>query len=809
MSYEAGTRLGPYEIHSPLDRGGMGEVYRARDVRLDRYVALKVLPSALTRDEHRRARFEREAKAVARLQHPHICAVYDVGVGDVPYLVLELLDGRTLAQHLSEGRPSLQAVMAWIDQIGKALEYAHQQGVIHRDLKPANVMITPTGAKLLDFGLARFEHESADGDVTIVSHPATSGGIVLGTPGYMSPEQAAGSAVGTRSDVFAFGVLAYELLTGVPAFRRTTPAESLAALFGGGLRLPSEVRSDLPSALDPVIERCCAQKADARYESVREAAAALAEGLAGATAEVAVRPAPEPVLAPAIPEPVTSLVGREREVEEIRHLLQNPAVRLITLTGPGGGGKTRLAVDVARRSGTIFPGGVFFVDLGSINDPARFDLAVAAELQVRLRPGESLTGAVATAFRENRRPRTLVVLDSFEQLVDTAPRLTQLLQAVPDLTCLVTSRIVLHLTGEREFPVLPLPVPDTSRRPEPGQLAKVPSVALFLERAQSANPAFALDTDNVMAVAQICVRLDGLPLALELAAARVRALTPQALLSRLERRLPVLTTGARDLPVRQQTLRNTIEWSYDLLTEAEQRLLRRLAVFTGGCTLEAVESVCDAGQDLGVDALNGVSSLADKSLVQLRPDPDGDTRVTMLETIREYGVERLAESEDVVSLHRAHAAYYLLLAEDGNAALSGEHHDLWLRRFTSDHDNFRGALDWMLAHAQLDWGLRLGIALFPFWQWKEHGLEARGRLRQLAAMRGEAATAEWAKLLMSLGILHSELAEYKDSADAFLESLAISRRLGDRSAEVVTLNNLGVSQRLHGSYDSAVRYLEE
>jgi tetratricopeptide (TPR) repeat protein len=312
-----------------------------------------------------------------------------------------------------------------------------------------------------------------------------------------------------------------------------------------------------------------------------------------------------------------------------------------------------------------------------------------------------------------------------------------------------------------------------------------------------------------MAVAQICVRLDGLPLALELAAARVRALTPQALLSRLERRLPVLTTGARDLPVRQQTLRNTIEWSYDLLTEAEQRLLRRLAVFTGGCTLEAVESVCDAGQDLGVDALNGVSSLADKSLVQLRPDPDGDTRVTMLETIREYGVERLAESEDVVSLHRAHAAYYLLLAEDGNAALSGEHHDLWLRRFTSDHDNFRGALDWMLAHAQLDWGLRLGIALFPFWQWKEHGLEARGRLRQLAAMRGEAATAEWAKLLMSLGILHSELAEYKDSADAFLESLAISRRLGDRSAEVVTLNNLGVSQRLHGSYDSAVRYLEE
>jgi predicted ATPase len=535
----------------------------------------------------------------------------------------------------------------------------------------------------------------------------------------------------------------------------------------------------------------------------------LAEGLAGATVEVKVRPAPEPVLAPAIPEPVTSLVGREREVEEIRHLLQNPAVRLVTLTGPGGGGKTRLAVDVARRSGTIFPGGVFFVDLGSINDPARFDLAVAAELQVRLRPGESLTGAVATAFRENRRPRTLVVLDSFEQLVDTAPRLTQLLQAVPDLTCLVTSRFVLHLTGEREFPVLPLPVPDTSRRPEPGQLAKVPSVALFLERAQSANPAFALDTDNAMAVAQICVRLDGLPLALELAAARVRALTPQALLSRLERRLPVLTTGARDLPVRQQTLRNTIEWSYDLLTEAEQCLLRRLAVFTGGCTLEAVEGVCDADEDLGVDALNGVSSLADKSLVQLRPDPDGDTRVTMLETIREYGVERLAESEDVVSLHRAHAAYYLLLAEDGNAALSGEHHDLWLRRFTSDHDNFRVALDWMLAHAQLDWGLRLGIALFPFWQWKEHGLEARGRLRQLAAMRGEAATAEWAKLFMSLGILHSELAEYKASADAFRESLAISRRLGDRSAEVVALNNLGVSQRLHGSYDSAVRYLEE
>jgi predicted ATPase len=513
--------------------------------------------------------------------------------------------------------------------------------------------------------------------------------------------------------------------------------------------------------------------------------------------------------APSLPATTGRLIGRVREVEAISLLLASPDVRLVSLTGAGGTGKTRLAIEVGRALAPRYPGGVNFMALAAVTDVAVLESAIAQELGAKLSAGAALPGAVARAFSESHRGATLLVLDNFEQLVDASALLAQLLAAVPALELLVTSRTVLRLSSEHEYAVLPLAVPDPTSRLSASALESVPAVALFAERARAANPAFAIGPDNAAAVAAIVARLNGLPLALELAAARIRAFTPQTLLPKLERRLQLLTSGARDLPVRQQTLRNTIDWSHGLLTEPEQRLLRRLAVFVGGGTLEAIEAVCDAAQDLGVEVLDGVSSLVDKNLAQQRALPDGETLITMFETIREYAAESLTTAGEREATARAHAAFYLLLAEDGDTAMSGDERETWLRRFTVEHDNFRAAFDWAVGHGNIDWAQRLGLALFRFWQWREHTAEGRTRLRQLVGLRADAVSPQWARLLMYAGILASELGDAEDSERTLLASLALSRQLGDRASEAITLNNLGVSEQLRGSYDSARRHIEE
>ena len=650
----------------------MGEVYRAIDTRLDRVVAIKVIAHGLQDDESR-GRFLREARAVARLQHPHICSVYDVGTGEPPYLVLEFLNGGSLADRLAEGATPLHEAASWIAQLGRALEYAHGQGVVHRDLKPSNVMITPSGVKLLDFGLAAIAPGPGDSDAVTAAGHLTAAGNILGTPGYMAPEQAMGSRADERSDVFAFGALCYEVLTGTPAFRRRTPAESIAAILTATPPAASAACAALPAALDPVLQRCMARDPAERYATMADAAAALARALQPSAAQT-----PAASVASSIPASPTRLIGRERDVDAVGLLLSRSDVRLLTLTGPGGTGKTRLALEVARLQQPRYPGGVRFVPLGAIAEPARLEAAIAQGLGIKVSAGATLAMAAASAFAEERRGATLLVLDNFEQLVEQAPILAQLLLAVPDLDLLVTSRSILRLSGEFEYPVEPLAVPASGSRMSLADLEAVPAVALFVERARTANPSFTLTAESAQAVSRICARLDGLPLALELAAARVRVFTPQALLPKLERSLQVLTSGARDLPVRQQTLRNTIEWSYGLLTEAEQRLFRRLSRFAGGCTFEAIEAVCDADLDLGVDVLDGVSSLVDKNLMRQRPQADGEPRMSMIETIREFAAEQLAASGDADGVSRAHAAYFLLFAEDGNAAIDGPDRDAWL-----------------------------------------------------------------------------------------------------------------------------------
>ena len=374
-----------------------------------------------------------------------------------------------------------------------------------------------------------------------------------------------------------------------------------------------------------------------------------------------------------------------------------------------------------------------------MSDPSRVVPEIAEALGLRgpvAGPdGAHLLGAeLGTVLRGP----TLLLLDSFEHLTEAGPALATLLARTKHLKVLVTSQAALHLYGEREFVVSPLALPDPLRLPSPEELSRVPAIALFVERARAVVPGFALSADNAEAVAAICVRLDGLPLAIELAAARVTLLSPQALSARLDRSLHFLTGGARDLPARQQTLRATIDWSHELLSAEEQRLFRRLAVFASGFTLEAAEAVCDARQDLGADLLQAMASLVDKSLLRRREAQGDEPRFEMLGTVREYALERLAESAEEKALRRAHAAYALVLAEEGAQEIGGGESAFWLARFDRELPNLRSALDHLVAVRDAEWATRLASALNPYWRRREHWAEGRDRFKAVLALPGAA-----------------------------------------------------------------------
>src|SRR5215469_1347237 len=421
------------------------------------------------------------------------------------------------------------------------------------------------------------------------------------------------------------------------------------------------------------------------------------------------------LVTPSLPVSLTQLVGREQEVQTLHALLSRPDVRLLTLTGTAGVGKTRLALEVARNLVQDFADGVHLVSLAPLSDPALVIPTIAHRLGLTLSGPEPVLERLKISQRDKHR---LLLLDNFEQVIQASTLLVELLEACPDLKLLVTSREVLRLRGEYQFAVPPLALPDKSHLSDAESLPHVAAVNLFLQRAQAIRPDFQLKTDNAATIAQICVRLDGLPLAIELAAARVKVLAPQALLARLNRRLHILTGGAHDLPLRQRTLRNTLAWSYELLTEEEQRLFRRLSIFVGGCTLEALEALC-AALDEGTDqVLEGVSSLIDKSLLHQTEQEGEEPRLVMLETLREYGLECLAMQGEMESTQQAHAEYYLALAEQAEPHLKGAEQGRWFARLEQEHDNLRATLRWSLEPEKVEhrseMALRLGAALGQF-----------------------------------------------------------------------------------------------
>ncbi|WP_431972369.1 protein kinase domain-containing protein [Nocardia sp. bgisy134] len=727
-----------FEDAEEIGRGGFGVVYRCTQPELNRTVAVKILSAELNAENQ--ARFFREQQAMGRLTgHPNIVTVLQAGAtaSGRPYLVmpyhpLDSLDARIRGQG-----PLPAETVLWIGvKIAGALESAHRLGILHRDVKPGNILLTDYGEPALtDFGIAR-----------IAGAFKTDTGTVTGSPAFTAPEVLEGQAPTEATDVYGLGATLFCALTGHAAFERRS-GENVVTQF---LRIASQPVPDLRASGVAEDVSGLVAAAMSRDPGERPSAAALGEAIQQAQRrhgftvdEMALhtesgrerrdrKPATPPGWCPPVtttprgvgtlPPELTSFVDRRTELAEVKNLLTS--ARLVTLTGIGGVGKTRLALRAAASTRRELADRVRLVELADVSDPALLVNAVAAALGLRDDPARPLP-EVVVEFLSTRE--SLLVLDNCEQLVAAVAELVETwMRDCPNLRILVTTREPLDIAGEVVLQVPPLKVPDPDREPSLRGLARYDAVTLFADRASAVVPGLELSDDSKATVALICARLDGLPLAIELAAGRMRTMSPEQILQRLDDRYALLTRASRTAPSRQQTLRWCVDWSYELCTPAEQRLWARLSVFAGGFELDAAEEVC--GADLAADSpLDVLSSLVDKSIL-IRDGSNGPVRFQMLETVRDYGRQKLGESGEEQQLRRRHRDWYQRLALAAEAEWMSDRQPYWTARLEREQPNLREALECSLAEdteQAAEAGLQTAAALFVFWTFR--GLYGEGR----------------------------------------------------------------------------------
>jgi predicted ATPase/DNA-binding CsgD family transcriptional regulator/tRNA A-37 threonylcarbamoyl transferase component Bud32 len=726
MSLRMEQRLGNYILRRLVGAGAFADVYLGMHIYLNSRVAIKVLHThvnALTWES-----FLSEARHLSQLEHANIISVLDFSIeDDDPFLVMDYAPGGNLRQrHPSGVVVPLPMVLSYVKTIASALQYTHDQHLIHRDLKPENLLVGEQGEILLsDFGLALI---TASTDRLQVPER-------FGTLAYMAPEQIKGQA-SAASDQYALAVMIYEWLSGRRPFEGTLEQLTNQHLFATPASLRSQ-HPEIPAAVEQAVFRALSKEPSLRFADVLSFATAIEVACHPVAASLSLSPpsagevsATEPArTAPSgphpyiqnLPVPLTPLIGRERELRLARARLLRPGLRLLTLVGIPGVGKTHLALWLAAQLQETFIQGVCFVGLSTISDPNQVAPTILHALGLpeskEAAPSERLVACL-------REKRLLLILDTFEQVLPAAPLLTELLSSCPLLTILVTSRAALHVQGENELAVPPLALPNLRVLPAPDSLAKVAAVSLFVERAEALKPGFALSERNAALIAELCVQLGGVPLAIELAAARCKHLSLEAMLARLKQGLGVLAGRNQNVPPRQQTLRNTIAWSYDLLSAEEQLIFRRLCIFFGEFSLEAAEVVAEAPDRLStLSPLDGIISLVDKSLLLKGEVEEGEPRLYLLKIIRAYGLEWLAECGELEDCRRAHAMYYLALVERHQAGLSGAEQFTWLKQVEVAYENILAALQWLQEHCEREAALRLLIALQKFWL-------LHGRLRE-------------------------------------------------------------------------------
>jgi predicted ATPase len=778
-----GIVIAGYRVDALIGRGGMGVVYRAHDDGLGRDVALKLLPPEATEDGRFRRRFLRESRVVASFHHPAIVPVYAAGETDgLLYQAMRLVEGSDLKRLLRrEGALQPDRALALLERVAAALDAAHTRGLVHRDVKPANILVEGAAgeelAYLADFGLAKADESAAGATVT---------GQIVGTIDYVSPEQIRGEELDGRADVYSLACVLFECLTGSLPFARRSDVAVLYAHLQDEPARATDRRAGLPRAIDAVLERGLAKGADERFPTAGGLVAAARAALAGGQAAPPARDESRPRAS----APAQGIIGRDRELAELRELVREH--RLVTLVGAGGSGKTRLALELLAAAVDEYPDGAWWVPLQALREPAQVLPAIGEALGTR----ESLASHL-------RSRSLLLVLDNFEQVGAAAGPLGELLDAAPDVQVLVTSREPLRLSLEQQYAVLPL--------------AERDALALFAERARRVRPDFEPDD----AAAELCRRLDGLPLAIELAAARVKTLSPRELLARMDRPLPLLTGGPRDAPERQRTLRATMEWSHDLLSPAEQLLFARLAVFLGGFTLEAAVGVCDADLDV-------LAALVDKSLIGRTAE-----RFTMLDTIHAFAAERLAVGGEEDALRDRHAEHLLGVAREIDGAQHGSEWFGLLQRFERESANLGAAYAWLLGSRPaaapelaiprtLMWTSREGVVVrlrvleealqragdaSP--RLRSRALTVAGRLCEILGDGAAGAFYEAGLALAEQAGAEPEVAHALLGARRYRDAEAAYRRLGDDHGAARALHRLGEDAIDAGDLAQARELLEE